>query len=226
MRWRIAGAPKPAPLHHIFRGSLFRLTLRRAKRARPTEFATIRRVGDWFQVIADVDATEEEAPRLAADVLSWLVATGIVSAERTDCVLGAPLGNPPGLRYETAVNEPDERLRTLWTNGVEVFAGATVVDAGQGADDDLVCPHCAAESSYEDPQWQTFQSGIESWHAGGRGDVTCVQCGRTAAVGDWSKWAFGRVGIRFWNWPPLRDDFVAETARRLGHRVRLVDGKL
>jgi hypothetical protein len=180
-------------------------------------------VGDYFQVIADVDAGGDEAPRLAAGLLTWLVAAGIVGAERTDCVLGAPLGNPPGPRYESAVTAPDERLRTRWTNGVEVFAGATVVDAGQGADDDPRCPHCETG----DPQWDAVQAAIAPWPAGRPGDVTCVGCGRTTPVGDWVPWAFARVGVRFWNWPPLRAEFVHETARRLGgHRVRVVDGKL
>nr|BFE60964.1 hypothetical protein GCM10020063_054900 [Dactylosporangium thailandense] len=42
-------------------------------------------MGDWFQTIADLDATAEEAPGLADVVVADLVADGIVSAERTDC---------------------------------------------------------------------------------------------------------------------------------------------
>jgi hypothetical protein len=184
-------------------------------------------VGDYFQVIADVEATGEEAPRLAADLLTWLVAEGIVRAERTDCVLGAPLGNPPGPRYEAAVSAPDEHLRTMRTNGVEVFAAATVVDSGQGGgDDEFRCPHCGAVSTYGDPQWAPFETAMAAWHAGRPSDVPCVACGRSAPIGDWVAWAFARVGLQFWNWPPLRPEFVAEAGRRLGHRVRLVDGKL
>ncbi|MGW1658352.1 hypothetical protein [Streptomyces atratus] len=44
-------------------------------------------MGDHFQTIVDLDATEQDAARLGAGLLDWLIADGIVSAERTDCVL-------------------------------------------------------------------------------------------------------------------------------------------
>jgi len=53
-------------------------------------------VGDSFQIIADVEATEAEAPGLAASVVGWLTAEGIIAAEPTDCVLGAESGYAPG----------------------------------------------------------------------------------------------------------------------------------
>ncbi|GDY84963.1 hypothetical protein SAVCW2_41620 [Streptomyces avermitilis] len=53
-------------------------------------------MGDHFQTIVDLDASAGEAPELAARVIEWLVTEGIVLAERTDCVLGRPLGHPPG----------------------------------------------------------------------------------------------------------------------------------
>jgi hypothetical protein len=31
--------------------------------------------------------------------------------------------------------------------------------------------------------------------------------------------AFAELGLRFWNWPPLADAFVADLAARLGHRL-------
>jgi hypothetical protein len=45
-------------------------------------------VSDWFETIADVEATAEEADRLAANVLDWLVECKIVVFETTDCVPG------------------------------------------------------------------------------------------------------------------------------------------
>jgi hypothetical protein len=31
--------------------------------------------------------------------------------------------------------------------------------------------------------------------------------------------AFAELGLRFWNWPPLADGFVASVASALDHRV-------
>ncbi|MET7914844.1 hypothetical protein ABZU45_02680 [Streptomyces avermitilis] len=42
-------------------------------------------MGDHFQTIVDLDARAGEAPEFAARVVEWLVAEGIVPAERTDC---------------------------------------------------------------------------------------------------------------------------------------------
>ena len=56
-------------------------------------------VGDNFQIIADVEAVEAEAPALAASVISWLASAGIIASEPTDCVLGTEPGYPPGPDY-------------------------------------------------------------------------------------------------------------------------------
>jgi hypothetical protein len=37
--------------------------------------------------------------------------------------------------------------------------------------------------------------------------------------------AFGNVGVKFWNWPLLRDDFSKALAELTGHRMRLIYGK-
>ena len=35
-------------------------------------------MGDWFQIIVDRDATEEEAPALASSIRDWLISEGII----------------------------------------------------------------------------------------------------------------------------------------------------
>ncbi len=54
-------------------------------------------MGDRFQTIVDLDAGPADAEALAHRVVEWLVAEGVVLADRTNCVLGQPLGHPPGL---------------------------------------------------------------------------------------------------------------------------------
>jgi hypothetical protein len=36
----------------------------------------------------------------------------------------------------------------------------------------------------------------------------------------------GCLDLTFWNWPPLAEEFVAQVAERLGHRVIVMLGKL
>ncbi|MBN1171990.1 MAG: hypothetical protein JXA67_07430 [Micromonosporaceae bacterium] len=73
-----------------------------------------------FQIIADIEATAQEAEPFAAAMLAWLVVAGIIDAEATDCVL-AGRGHAPGARYATAVAEADPRLLEWRTNGVEII---------------------------------------------------------------------------------------------------------
>ncbi|MFF0739025.1 hypothetical protein ACFYVL_01380 [Streptomyces sp. NPDC004111] len=195
-------------------------------------------MGDWFQTIVDTEAAPEEAQALAGNILDWLIADGVVAAERTDCVLGADAGHPPGTRFAEAVEDPDPELVNVWSNGLHVAVGRTVFDAGQGEPSAVTCPHCAAETSLVDEYWSPideawdrFRDAVGSWADGDDEPVACPSCTRTAPVHTWlwadDYFAFGHLGFTFWNWPVLRPEFVAEFSRRLGgHRTVLLGGKL
>ncbi|GAB3842356.1 hypothetical protein ACFPIJ_42880 [Dactylosporangium cerinum] len=186
-------------------------------------------MGDWFQTIADLDATSAEAPGLAGGLVAWLVADGIVSAERTDCVFGADEGHPPGPRYTEAFDGPDCVVLTLRTNGLHAWSGRTVVHPGQGSVE-VGCPRCDTVEPFDEPLGAAFFEAIDAWYAQRPSDTACRHCSRTIAVNEWrwpdGAWAFANLGLTFWNWPPLSDDFVAGIGSRLGHRIRLVAGKL
>lgn len=195
-------------------------------------------MGDWFQTIVDTEATPGEAQGLAGNILDWLIADGFVSAERTDCVLGADAGHAPGTRYGEAVEDPDPGLVNVWSNGLHVTVGRTVFDAGQGEPSAVTCPHCAAKMPLGDEHWSLieetwaqFRDALESWGEGHDEPVACPSCHRTAPVHTWlwadDYFAFGHLGFTFWNWPTLRPEFVADFSRRLGgHRTVLLEGKL
>lgn len=185
-------------------------------------------MGDWFQVIADPEATAAEADRLAAEVLAWLVDRGIVRPERAGCVLGEG-GHAPGPNWRVAVTEPGAGLLGLGTNGLEVITGRTVFHSMDL--DSIACPHCGsvAVRGAVESEWDDFLPSIESWYAGGSGIRTCDQCGQAVGLNDWRwtpDWAFGHLGFQFWNWPPLDPSFVAEVSHRLGHPTRTPSGKL
>jgi predicted RNA-binding Zn-ribbon protein involved in translation (DUF1610 family) len=183
-------------------------------------------MSEWFQTIADVEATADEAEGLAAATLAWLVETGIVVAEETDCVLGRA-GHAPGPRYAAAVTETYPGLLTLHTNGVEVITGQTVFFS-MGADD-VTCPHCGQVTNLEGDAWQALSDTIGVWYDGGTGEHPCPGCGKAVGLNDWTwspPWGFGYFGLKFWNWPELSPRFLAEVSQRLGHRTVHPEGKM
>jgi uncharacterized Zn-finger protein len=195
-------------------------------------------VGAGFQIIADVEVTEAEAPGLAASVVGWLTAEGIIAAELTDYVLGAESGYAPGPRYTAAVTEPGEWLLELRSNGVEVCTSRNVFIPFRGGAGPVACPRCGQTVELEDPatgqptaRWDLFSDALDTWMAGGSGAVTCPRCGQVTAFNDWLwltrfLFAIGFLGFTFCTWPELSELFVAQMRSHLGHRVVLTGGKL
>ncbi|MFD4860976.1 hypothetical protein [Streptomyces atratus] len=194
-------------------------------------------MGDHFQTIVDLDATEQDAARLGAGLLDWLIADGIVSAERTDCVLDNDgYGNAPGRNYAKAVDDPEPV--ELWSNGLHVATGRTVFDSGQGEAGAATCPLCATEIRLVDDTWcpvdsawAPFAGRLDAWANGGEGVVECPSCRRPSGIDRWSweddYYACGQLGLTFWNWAELTYGFEQEVRRRLGgHRTVTLRGKL
>ncbi|GAA1428438.1 hypothetical protein GCM10009601_41660 [Streptomyces thermospinosisporus] len=191
-------------------------------------------MGDHFQTIVDLDATPAEAEALADRALHWLVSEGIVLAQQTTCVLGAPAGHPPGEHWAKAVIDPD------WepTDGLAVETGRTVFHGGQGGAQYAICPKCAARTDFFTETWEpidgaddAFFEAINTWHKTGKATVTCSHCASASDLRAW-KWAddyyaFAYLGSEFWNWPEFTPRFLADFAQVLeGHRVVRVWGKL
>ncbi|GAA1313406.1 hypothetical protein GCM10009647_039330 [Streptomyces sanglieri] len=195
-------------------------------------------MGDYFQTIVDLDATERDAQELGARVLDWLIADGIVAAERTDCVLGGDgYGHAPGPHFTKAVDDPDPV--DLWSNGFHVQTGRTVFDSGQGDAGAAICPLCRTEIRLVDEVWEPIESAwgpfegrFQDWaEDGGEGIVRCPSCARPSGIDRWSweddYYACGYLGFTFWGWAELTSDFIREFGRRLGgHRTVLLAGKL
>lgn len=182
-------------------------------------------VGQHFQKLADIGAAGSDAPALAAELISWLVEAGIISgAADAGCVL-AGTGYPPGPRYHDAVTTAGgDRVLSLRTNGVAVVTGRTVFHGDPGAD--VSCPGCGTPVRFA----EVIAPAIGEWHAGaGNGSRPCPQCGTRHALNEWDwqpPWAFGYLGVEFWNWPPLSRTFAQRVSSRLGHRCIVASGKL
>jgi hypothetical protein len=194
-------------------------------------------VGDNFQIIADVDAAEAEAPALAASVVSWLAGAGIIAGDPADCVLGTGPGYPPGPQHAAAVAMPDAALLRLRANGVEVHTTKTVFCPVQEEIGPVACPGCGQVMVLEDPatgqataDWELFSDALDKWWAGEPSAVTCPRCQQASGLNDW-RWtgdwpiAVGFLGFTFWNWPALSQSFITQVGTHLGHRVVVTQGK-
>lgn len=194
-------------------------------------------MGDYFQNVVDVEATDEEAGPLGKRLLRWLIESGIVVDTPSDNVVAAELGYRPGPRYAAAVTAPDDRI-TLWTdNGLHLIDQRDVYHCGQYGVGPVVCPWCGARDVLEDPEtyrmtdrWDELSGTFSRWLNGDDGELDCLHCRRPVRLKEWRweepVWAFGALGVCIWNWPPLADAFVADVARVLGHRVVVNSGKL
>lgn len=182
-------------------------------------------MGSHHQTTVDLDATAEDAEALAEHTVAWLVAEEIVLAERADCRYGGRPAYLPGARWSQVT---DER-RYLESDGLAVVTGRTVFFGPLGSDSSPICPRCAeaiaAERTRDPIRW-----AMDTWYRTGAAEVRCPACGHPAPLPEWA-WehncfAFAYLGFEFWNGPRLRCEFIAELGRVLGHRTRVVEGKI
>lgn len=189
-------------------------------------------MGNFFQTIVDKDAEESEVSSLATALHGWLVTEGIVTAKSTGCSFGIRerrfIAGPKAMK---AVEESYGKVDKSFENGLEIVTGRTVFDAGGGGLA-FICPVCSKR--FEDietgpKELEAWQNAVGEWYGKqGLGILKCSSCGNSAPVTEWDydpPWAFANLGFRFWNWPPLKEKFVEEVGKRLGHRVVLVVGK-
>jgi hypothetical protein len=200
-------------------------------------------MGDNFEVVVDVEATLDEAPRLGRTMIAWLTVEGIIDASPTDDrdVWGAGHYLPGRNRQLTAALADDPYTRAFAQSRLgrlEVTTGRAVFYPIQGEPGPAVCPLCGYSVALMDPEtgemtddWQLFGNALADWHDGGPGTVTCPNNGSAIAINEWQwqgNWpiAVGHLGLTFWNWPLLHPNFVGRIGDRLGHRVVTTRGKL
>ncbi|MGW6621103.1 hypothetical protein ACWF99_07720 [Nocardia sp. NPDC055002] len=199
----------------------------------------MRRVGDYFERIVDLDVAVADAEASAGATIDWMVSRGWLLRETSaDAMysLHADEGYVAGPAWATIAQD----WGAEWIPApVAVVVGRHAHYGGQGeiAPADATCPSCRATTVIIDyPQawepdpavWQPFSDAIEAWEQTGTGAVACTACGTTSAIIDW-QWpggfALGALAFDFWGWPPLTDEFIAEFTARLGHRVEHHTGK-
>jgi len=178
-------------------------------------------LSDNAQILVDVEVSVERASELASVVRAWLVDEGIIEQEQSDSVLADTGGHRPGRNYRAAVKTDEDAFLCLSTNGLAIVVGRRVFDAG-GNGIELRCNACA-EAFEPDDSWS---AAVSTWFDGDNlASFPCPSCGHRTRLAEWRgpwPWGFGNLGLQFWNWPPLSEEFIHTVTQKLGHRTVMV----
>lgn len=192
-------------------------------------------MSDHFYALAAPGPSQSELDALDERVLDWLVAEDIVERELTDCILSMDShGHRPAPRFMTASSEPETPtsgnccyalFSEMKVNGLEIVKGRHIIVYGEGSYECSICPACGAEGPVWGDRWNAAADEWLNWR--GPGNFQCMECSAVRSLPEWDHRdpiGFGALTFKFWNWPPLSDEFRAEMARRLGYPVQLITG--
>jgi hypothetical protein len=187
-------------------------------------------MADYFQTIVDTRAGLEEADHLARQVVLLLSGRGVV----------APTPSEEG-GYDRGPNAADisqadaaaaslrhESIPPVYSH-LQVLIGRMThsVDLSEFKVPRALCPACGKELDDPDGDWQ---AAVQLWLGGDdESGLLCAACGQESPVAAWvydSRFGFGNLAFRFWNWPPLSAAFLEEMRRELRHPIVMVKGKL
>lgn len=168
--------------------------------------------------VVDLEASLDEAPSLAQNVVNSLIRRGII--------LSTPQVYPDlseGPRYATGPNVDQVADCTgRFKCGLDIRIGRTLYTAGENGLNALQCPHCDHRHSPDELDWA---SAVGEWcEQSGLGSLSCQSCGQAASIASWRidpVWGFGNLGFEFSEWL-LKEEFVTRLSEVLGHRVAWV----
>ncbi|HZE97932.1 MAG TPA: hypothetical protein VE981_12965, partial [Planctomycetota bacterium] len=161
-------------------------------------------MADYFQTIVDTGARPDEADHLARHVVSYLAEKGVVKASPSE--EGGYDRGPRALDI-SIIEFPATRHESI----PPVHSHLQVLIGRMTHADDLSefkaplarCPLCGVMLDDVDGEWL---AALQAWN-GGDDDATlyCPACGKESPVAAWhydSRYGFGGLAFRFWNWPP------------------------
>ena len=181
-------------------------------------------MGDDTEKLVAEEVPAGEAPTLAEKLVDWLISREIIQPEKTDSVLGSEEGGyPPGPNWSEAVDDWNRSPGELRTNGLEVITERRVFYARAL---DVYCPACDTEQ-FDRPE---VMETVGEWHEGNDdASIVCRECEQEVPLEDWEfdpPWAFGHLGLVFYNWPALSEAFIRACEDQLGYELTRVYMKI
>ena len=174
--------------------------------------------------LVETSLTAAEAADRCGVVQAWLLDRGVITRNPSRDAVLAPSEFRAGPLCAAAAAEAERWVGGGHT-GVDVVAERQVHHA-LGNYEPPTCPRCGCPAVGE----AEHHALIEPWlHERAEPAVRCVACGRSslagALLGPWS-FHVGELAVVFHNWPPLREEFVAELGAVMGPRTRVVVERL
>ncbi len=185
-------------------------------------------MADYFQTIVDTQAAPDQADHLAKHVVAWLAEKGVVKPSPSE-EGGYDRGpNAVEIALPCAPRPGHESIPPVHTH-LQVLIGRMTHpdDLSEAREPRPGCPACGKTFDDVDGEWQ---AATQDWISGDDdAPLRCGACGKESPVAAWTyhnRYAYGHLGFRFWNWPPLKPAFLDDIRRELGHSIALVEGKL
>ena len=141
-------------------------------------------------------------------------------------MLSSDLGYGPGENWDFAVEYPEEdHFLDSLHNGMEVHKGRSVFYADGRDFESIACPSCGA-NNLECNWGELFSQWLDNPNSA---DLECNTCGILDSISLYQfepKWQLSNLGFTFWNWPILKESFIAKLAEVIGREIEKVEGKL
>ncbi|MFT3900137.1 MAG: hypothetical protein QM728_07845 [Gordonia sp. (in: high G+C Gram-positive bacteria)] len=174
-------------------------------------------------VVVDLDVSAADAPAVAERVRQWLLDEQIIVDEAESDWRDVDRAGP-GWR---ATTEPG--VGGASPDGIGATVGPHVHLPAENIGSSARCPVCGA--LVDSGAWVELASPVfTEWIEGSGVDrVPCPSCGAGHRTHGWlwddgEPWALGFLGLTFWNWPELSDDFLARLRHNLdGHETCVIN---
>ena len=151
-------------------------------------------------------------------LLTWLIERGMVLPDKTDCALGPHGGYPPGPSAEIAIDGV-AHLRQLKSNGLEITVGPKLSIAPAAFDDDVTykCATCGSHPGGIDFFQTHMVAVIETFLADEAEPVViCPSCKQEHGLRSYEfeppALAAAYCTLTFWEWFPVKNEFIAKLA--------------
>lgn len=172
--------------------------------------------GEHMETIVFDGIARDMAQQLGSAATDWLVAQGTIEPSPWRNIFGEPTGHTPGPTPEVT-HHPQQNAQYGW---VEIWAsGEGVIVVGGEPPIVMGCPTCRARQP-------TAAEVISAWEKTAEAAATCRTCRRNSDITQWdggTSYAFTRLSVSFFQWPPVTDAFKKELSNTLGNfRTRTI----